>query len=66
VQIVGPNFDSRAKIWIEKLDEETTYSRCRTWSGGHLDEQGNVAVRDGTSGPFDVPLLPEVSLASVG
>lgn len=51
----------KAQQWQDILDKETAFSRCRSWHGGKLSEDGNLETEDGSEGPFEVVVIPRVS-----
>jgi acyl transferase domain-containing protein/NADPH:quinone reductase-like Zn-dependent oxidoreductase/NADP-dependent 3-hydroxy acid dehydrogenase YdfG len=53
----------KAKEWLNMLDKDTAFPRCRSWHVGDLGEKGDISVQDGAEGPFDVVLVPKLSTA---
>ncbi|RYO96329.1 hypothetical protein DL764_007495 [Monosporascus ibericus] len=61
---LGARCECRAKEWIEALNNETTYTRCRSWSSCTLGSDSKITIQDGSSGPFDVLLFPELCVSA--
>ena len=52
----------KAKQWLRILGKETAFSLCQSWHAGDLSEIGDVSIKDGVEGPFDVVVIPKVSI----
>ena len=52
----------KAKQWLSMLGKKTAFSLCRSWHAGDLGENGEVSIKDGVEGPFDVVVVPRVSI----
>ena len=52
----------KAKLWLSILDKETAFSRCQSWQTGRLSDEGHLQTQDSSEGPFEVVIIPRVSL----
>ncbi|KAI1142779.1 polyketide synthase [Hypoxylon sp. FL0543] len=50
-----------AEKWLSILDDHTAFPRCRSWSTGRLDEDANIEIENGETGPFDVVLISQLA-----
>lgn len=62
LELSGDAQGYKAKQWLNMLGKETAFSLCRSWHAGDLGENGEVLIKDGVEGPFDVILVPRVSI----
>lgn len=60
---LGGGCQCKSKQWLGLLDKDTAFPRCRSWSGGELDEDGKLNVENDV-GPFDVVVIPGVGVHS--
>ncbi|CAH0054704.1 unnamed protein product [Clonostachys solani] len=51
----------RVKRWLETLEAETSFPRCRSWAGGQFDANGDLQHTGGNDGCFDTLIIPELS-----
>ncbi|KAI9154978.1 Highly reducing polyketide synthase virA [Paramyrothecium foliicola] len=58
--------DCTAKQFLTLLNKDTAFPRCRSWSAGQLDEDGNISIQDEASNidAFDVVLIPQRSMSA--
>lgn len=52
----------KAKQWLNMLGKETAFPLCRSWHAGDFNENGEISIKDNVQGPFDVVVLPKVSI----
>lgn len=62
LELEGDAQGYKANKWLSMLDKETAFPRCRSWHRGTLGDTGEVSLQDDVQGPFDVVLIPKVSL----
>ena len=62
LELGGDGQSYKAKQWLSILGKETAFSLCRSWHAGDLSESGEVLIKDGIEGPFDVVVVPRVSI----
>ncbi|KAK7972186.1 hypothetical protein PG988_006320 [Apiospora saccharicola] len=48
----------KAAQWMNMLGRGTAFPLCRSWHAGHLDADGELSIKDGVEGPFDVVVIP--------
>uniref|UniRef100_A0A8H7NCH8 Carrier domain-containing protein n=1 Tax=Bionectria ochroleuca TaxID=29856 RepID=A0A8H7NCH8_BIOOC len=53
----------RVKRWLETLEAETSFPRCRSWVGGQLTN-GDLQHTDENDGSFDTLIIPELSAST--
>ncbi|KAI1076097.1 polyketide synthase-like protein [Whalleya microplaca] len=58
---LGRSCDCKAKKWLDLLNMNTTFPRCRTWNAGELLDNGDVSIEGEEQGPFDVVIIPSVT-----
>ncbi|KAK7906576.1 hypothetical protein PG985_016313 [Apiospora marii] len=51
----------KAAQWMNMLGRGTAFPLCRSWHAGHLDADGELSIKDGAEGPFDVVVIPRHS-----
>jgi len=59
LELGGDAFGYKAKEWLNMLDADTAFSRCKAWVAGDVDETGEPSIQDGAEGPFEVLLIPK-------
>lgn len=62
LEIGGDEQGYKAKQWLNILGKETAFSICRSWHAGNFSENGEISIKDDVEGPFDVVVLPKVSI----
>jgi acyl transferase domain-containing protein len=60
LELGGDVFGYKAKEWLNMLDADTGFSRCKAWVAGEVGKSGEPVIQDGTEGPFEVLLIPKV------
>ncbi|PFH62270.1 hypothetical protein XA68_14401 [Ophiocordyceps unilateralis] len=61
---LGQDCQCIAQQCLGLLGKDTAFPRCRSWSGGRLDEEGKLVFDDSTaSEPFDVVVIPHHSMS---
>ncbi|RDA93312.1 hypothetical protein CP533_2039 [Ophiocordyceps camponoti-saundersi (nom. inval.)] len=59
---LGQDCQCIAQQCLGLLGNGTAFPRCRSWSGGHLDEAGKLVLEDNAgSEPYDVVVIPHHS-----
>lgn len=60
---LGAGGECLAKRWLETLEAETTFPRCRSWVGHELDSYGKLVGTDHyeAEASFDTIIVPTVS-----
>lgn len=66
LELGGDCIGYKAKQWLDILDGDTAFSRCRSWHTGELSDDVESSTEDGSEGPFDVLLIPKVSTLFAG
>jgi hypothetical protein len=61
LELGGDGVGYKAKQWLNIVDKDTAFSRCRSWHSGQLDDEGVLSIEDSYEGPFEVLILPAVS-----
>lgn len=51
----------KAEDWLDILDKDTAFSRCRSWHLGKISEDGCLETEDDSEGPLKVIAIPRVS-----
>jgi acyl transferase domain-containing protein len=64
LELGGDGIGYKAKQWLKILDHNTAFSRCLSWHSAQLDEDGVLSIEDGHEGPFEVLILPAVSITT--
>jgi hypothetical protein len=60
---LGDGCQCLGKECLEMLGKSSAFPRCRSWQNGSFGEEGELTVEDGkSSGPYDVILIPHVSV----
>ncbi|KAF2177784.1 polyketide synthase [Zopfia rhizophila CBS 207.26] len=59
LELGGDAFGYKAKEWLNMLDADTAFSRCKSWVAGDVDESGEPSIQNGAEGPFEVLLIPK-------
>jgi acyl transferase domain-containing protein len=62
LELGGDAFGYKAKEWLNMLDSDTAFSRCKSWVAGDVDDNGEPTIENDVEGPFEVLLIPKVSL----
>ncbi|PYI20858.1 putative polyketide synthase [Aspergillus violaceofuscus CBS 115571] len=58
LELGGDQLGYKAQQWLQILDKDTAFARCRSWHAGSVDEDGCFTIQDNIDGPFEVLILP--------
>ncbi|KAL4957399.1 hypothetical protein BDW69DRAFT_200981 [Aspergillus filifer] len=58
VGLAGDDCDCRSRQLLDVLHRKSAFPRCQGWYSGEIDAQGEVNVKDGAEGPFDLVVVP--------
>lgn len=61
LELGGDAFGYKAKEWLNMLDADTAFSRCKAWVSGEVGQSGEPVIQDDAKGPFEVLVIPKVS-----
>ncbi|KAK7947138.1 polyketide synthase [Apiospora aurea] len=51
----------KAAQWMNMLGRGAAFPLCRPWHAGHLNADGELSIKDGAEGPFEVVVIPRHS-----
>lgn len=52
----------KSKQWLDLLNKDTAFPRCRAWQTSSLLDKGGISSQSGSQGPFDVVIIHTVSI----
>jgi NADPH:quinone reductase-like Zn-dependent oxidoreductase len=58
LEVDGDAHGYKAKMWLDMLGKNTAFSLCHAYHSGTLSEDGELSIKDGVEGPFDVVVIP--------